>query len=65
MLLLLKSNDVDSAASLRRVDLAGKDKLKATPSRSSSEFKRLGPVCGTTGTRLVLETWFRPGSHGN
>ena len=53
--LLLKSNDVDSAASLRRVDLAGNEQLTYPVETLGSEFN-VSVLSATDGTRLVLGT---------
>jgi TolB protein len=51
--LLLKSNDIDSAASLRRVDLAGREQLTYPVDKLESEF-RASVLSAPDGTRLVL-----------
>jgi TolB protein len=53
--LLLKSNDVDSAASLTRVDLSGKQQLTYPVDKLGSEFNA-SYLSSPDGTRLVLGT---------
>jgi TolB protein len=53
--LLLKSNDVDSAASLRRVDLTGKEQLTYQVDNLGSEFNT-SVMSTPDGTRLLLGT---------
>jgi len=53
--LLLKSNDVDSAASLTRVDLSGKQQLTYPVDKLGSEFNA-SYLASPDGTRLVLGT---------
>ncbi len=53
--LLLKSNDLDSAASLRRVDLTGKEQLTYPVAKLGSEFNT-SVLSAPDGTRLLLGT---------
>ena len=61
--LLLKSNDIDSAASLRRVDLAGNEQLTYPVEKLGNQVQRLGPL-HTRRHPAGARRRRRPGPHG-